>query len=80
MNTEVFLSILAMDSYNRGYGQNVGGLSNTGQIGQASIIKLPNAASVQSAWQSTAFHAIAYSWNGQTVRSYRGTNDSLVVH
>ena len=38
MNRELFLAILAMDSYNRGYGQGITGLSNTGLIGNASIL------------------------------------------
>ena len=39
MNRDLFLSILAMDSYNRGYGQRIGGLP-TGlgtQIGTATF-------------------------------------------
>jgi hypothetical protein len=30
MNRDLFLSILAIDSYNRGYGQGVDGLGNSG--------------------------------------------------
>ena len=33
MNRDVFLSILAIDSYDRGYNQGVKGLSNSGDIG-----------------------------------------------
>ena len=32
MNRDLFLAILSMDSYNRGYGQGITGLSNTGLI------------------------------------------------
>ena len=35
MNRELFLSILALDSYNRGYGFNVSELSESGNLGQA---------------------------------------------
>ena len=38
MNRDLFLAILSMDSYNRGYGQGITGLSNTGLIGNASIL------------------------------------------
>ena len=38
MDREVFLSLLALDAYNRGYGANVGGLSEASQIGNASLI------------------------------------------
>ncbi len=37
MNSDVFLSILAMDSYNRGYGSGLSGLPQTGTIGSATI-------------------------------------------
>ena len=76
MDRDVFLSLLALDSYNRGYGQNVGGLGielNVTKVGNATIttdsrIKLGSDA------EAAGFYAIAYTWNGQTVISYRGTN------
>lgn len=37
MNQDVFRSILAMDSYNRGFGPGVDGLTKSGRIGNASI-------------------------------------------
>jgi hypothetical protein len=41
ISSELFLAILAMDSYNRGYNAGLGGpvdgLGKTGQIGNASI-------------------------------------------
>jgi hypothetical protein len=72
LNYNVFTAILAMDSYNRGYGVNVEGLPITGQIGTATILEteLP-AGSVEA-----GFYASAYEWNGQNVISYRGTNFS----
>ncbi|MEO5707983.1 MAG: hypothetical protein ABIT10_02650 [Alteraurantiacibacter sp.] len=69
----MFLSLLALDSYNRRYGQNVGGLSNVGQIGTATILT-DSVVSLGFATQDSGFYAIAYQWNGQTVISYRGTN------
>jgi hypothetical protein len=72
MNRDVFLSILAMDSYNRGYGANVGRLSQSGSIGTATIgINADDPAGVA---QAVGFYAVAYDWNGQKVISYRGTN------
>jgi len=35
MYTDLFNAILAMDSYNRGYNQGLLGLSDTGEIGDA---------------------------------------------
>lgn len=72
MQIDVFVSILALDSYNRGYGANVNGLTESGKLGTAIIRRFsPNQ---QSGWQSAGFYAIAYDWNGETVISYRGTN------
>lgn len=83
INREVFLSLLAMDSYNRGPGALVGGLSESGQIGQSSLITTQSifgesAESVLQSWQAAGFYALAYEWdnNGieETVISFRGTN------
>ena len=73
MNPDVFLSLLALDSYNRGYGQNVGGLTNSGMIGNATILRQSNITENPDEVQA-GFYAIAYQWQGQTVISYRGTN------
>ena len=79
MNREVFLSLLALDAYNHGYGQTVllnQGDSTTGQdevgkfLGSAQIIEQR----INSESQVAGFYAIAYDWNGETVISYRGTN------
>ena len=75
MNRDVFLSLLALDSYNRGYGQNVGGLPSTGKIGQATIKRQSNIAQ-NSDEVNAGFYAIAYEWNGETIISNRGTNFS----
>jgi hypothetical protein len=73
MNREVMLSLLALDSYNRGYGQSVGGLSNSGMIGTVTIRRQSNITE-NSAEVAAGFYAIAYEWNNETVISYRGTN------
>jgi hypothetical protein len=65
--TDLFLAILALDAYNRGY--NPGMLlpdGSTTQIGDATILDT-------SADQSVSFYAVAYSWLGETIISYRGT-------
>jgi hypothetical protein len=72
MNTDVMRAILAMDSYNRGYGQGVNGLSDTGALGQANLITIPD--DKKTGWVAAGFYASAYNWNGRTVISYRGTN------
>lgn len=77
ISNDLFLAILAMDAYNRGYGAGMGdpntGLPGT-QIGNATIrfdIDLPAGA------QPASFYAQSYTWNGQTVISYRGTDQAL---
>lgn len=75
---DLFLSILAMDSYNRGYGQHIIMPTVFGQtmLGNATIQSDANdQAGVASA---AGFYAVAYDWNDEKVISYRGTNpDSL---
>jgi hypothetical protein len=80
MNRDLFLAILAMDSYNRGYGQGVSGLANSGHIGNATITRQSNIIS-DSTEVAAGFYAIAYTVtgvdgiaDGSTVISYRGTN------
>jgi RTX calcium-binding nonapeptide repeat (4 copies) len=79
MNRDLFLAILSMDSYNRGYGVNISGLNESGKIGNASIraFKIGE----KEGWESAGFYAIAYELpvgyiDGLTgtVISYRGTN------
>jgi hypothetical protein len=87
MDRDVFLAILAMDSYNRGYGSGIAGLSDgTGiQLGNATISghssSEPNSDEV-----SASFYAIAYEWTyeqpdhqmvTETIISYRGTDDII---
>jgi hypothetical protein len=75
-----------MDSYNRGYGAGISdggendpdGLGMEGSIGNATIKTLDELGISQAdyaAWQAAGFYAVAYEWNGQTVISYRGTDE-----
>jgi hypothetical protein len=86
MNRELFLAILSMDSYNRGYGQGV--LFNTGDstsgqneagrtIGNATVIDVP----LPAGSSASGFYGIAYDVSGAgvagltgTVISYRGSD------
>jgi hypothetical protein len=69
MNGDLFLSILALDSYNRGYnaGTNVTGE----QVGTAQI----TSQGFSDDWQNIGFYATAYSFGGETIISYRGTDN-----
>ena len=82
MNKDVFLAILSVDSYNRGYNQGVKGLSDTGGIGTATIIRQSNIAD-GSTEVAAGFYALAYTVtgvvgieDGTTVIAYRGTDPS----
>jgi hypothetical protein len=79
MNRDLFLAILSMDSYNRGYGQGIRNLADSGQIGGASILTFPN--SVRAGWEAAGFYALAYTVSGvsgiadgTTVIAFRGTD------
>jgi Ca2+-binding RTX toxin-like protein len=79
MNPNVFRAILAMDSYNRGYAPSVridlSGTSPIGRwIGTAEIINDSTNAIALATTRRVGFYASAYSWNGETIISYRGTN------
>lgn len=74
VSNDLFLSILAMDTYNRGYNAGVKGLKDTPDtyIGTARIAsdttKDPDAF-------DAGFYAIAYEFSGQTVLAFRGTDN-----
>jgi hypothetical protein len=78
ISSDLMLAILAMDAYNRGYNAGVGdktvGLGLSGQIGNA-VIKSDVLLPIGS--EAASFFAISYSWNGQTVISYRGTDEKF---
>lgn len=77
MNRDLFLSILAMDSYNRGYGEGLGNLEavpHVTRLGNATIIQQSDTDSGDPGVDA-GFYAIAYDWNGETVISYRGTDN-----
>lgn len=80
VSQDIFQAILAMDSYNRGYGQGIlldAGDSLTGQnevgrqIGTATVIS----SDISQNAQSDSFYAVAYDWNGEKIISFRGTDN-----
>jgi hypothetical protein len=75
MNQNVYSALLAMDSFNRGYGANVN-ITGT-SIGLIDVISRESLGVTDAQyadWQTTGFFASAYEWNGQNIISYRGTN------
>lgn len=85
MNSDLFLAILAMDAYNRGYGAGIK-VGGTG-IGFANIRALESLGiddPKYAAWQAAGFYAIAYDVSAagiaglsDTVISYRGTDNPI---
>lgn len=77
---DVFLAILAMDTYHRGghagLGENSGLLETVGtQIGTASIARTTESdPEEKAAAQAVGFYAIEYNWNDKNVYAYRGTD------
>ena len=82
MDSTLFKAILAMDSYNRGYNAGIkfGNLTGNNSI-DAPGTKIGNAivyrANGDPEAQSIGFYGIAYSYNGETVISYRGTDEEI---
>ncbi|MDJ0979955.1 MAG: hypothetical protein QNI87_15625 [Erythrobacter sp.] len=83
MNREVFVSLLALDAYNRGYDRGVfanGSSTDENEAGR----KMGNAtilnADLPAGSKEAGFYAIAYEWRDpedgelKTVISYRGTD------
>lgn len=80
LSRELYLAILAMDSYNREYDQHVSLTGN--QIGEVEIIDRTGLDALRvdySEWQSSGFYAIEYNTSGTSIGdpvtiSFRGTN------
>lgn len=87
ISKELYLALLSMDAYNRGYGAGItdggdndpDGLGESGQIGSASIVNplsVGRGQAAYDAWQTAGFYAVAYDdpTHG-TIISYRGTDN-----
>jgi hypothetical protein len=68
ISNDLFMAILAMDSYNRGYDPGIS-ISGT-SIGNATL-RLQSDVQANSAERAAGFFAQSYTWNGTTVISYR---------
>ncbi len=79
VSPELMYAILAMDSYNRGYDEGITGLGGLGsQIGTATILNdSENSTATKDEAQAAGFYAVEYLWNGETVISYRGTDQNF---
>jgi Protein of unknown function (DUF2974) len=89
MNRDLFLAILSMDSYNRGYGQGLNGLASFGRVGTATITtdSLILGGSQQDRLDArSGFYALAYTVSGvsgiadgTTVIAFRGTDVAVTA-
>ena len=78
ISKDLFLSILSMDAYNRGYDAGIAGLGGEGsQIGNATIGRDAEQRLSPGTAQAAGFYASAYTLNGETIISYRGTDRYL---
>ena len=76
MTTELYMALLSMDSYNRGYGQRLNVVAAGGsitQIGNATI----GTDALPAGAVSAGFFAQSYTLNGQKIIAYRGTDDQF---
>lgn len=70
MSPDLFMAILAMDSYNRGYNAGINLSPSATHIGSARIDS-------SLADTNASFFAQAYNWNARTIISYRGTDQAF---
>ena len=76
MNDIIWKALLAMDAYNRGYGEGITLPAEEGvtQIGNAIIFDQSDV-DENTDGVNIGFYALAYTYNGQTIISYRGTDN-----
>lgn len=83
LNADLMSAILAMDSYNRGYDQNIilkdDGFSVGNKIGNFTLTTESDVLNGSSG-VNIGFYAAAYTYNNDTIISYRGTNDQFSVN
>ena len=75
LHPELFNAILSMDAYNRSYDENI--ILNGSPVGDANIITDSSVLLDENNQRSDddiGFYAFAYSYKGETIISYRGTD------
>lgn len=72
ISKDLYLSILALDAYNRGYGPGFAGLGGAGTgVGSATILNI----ALPQGYQAAGFYAVVYNTPFGAVISYRGTDN-----
>ena len=85
LSKDLFLSILAMDSYNRGYDKGLRGLGGLGSFVGSAKIALQSDIAERTDGVAADFYALSYEIGSdgpeglaaKTVISYRGTNSAI---
>jgi trimeric autotransporter adhesin len=81
MNNDLFKAILSMDAYNRGYNAEVNlGTNLSGNPDGSGPFSIGNAtffadSGILAESKANSFYAIAYTWNGKKIISYRGSDN-----
>ena len=78
---DLIYAILAMDSYNRGYGSGINGLAQSAgtKVGIWNITKNTDDSQVQGPAFTAGFYALAYQNAADVVISYRGTDNKGIM-
>lgn len=82
MPPELFMSILSMDSFNRGYDAGIVGLGESGQIGNATIVTRADSGISNEQyldWQSAGFYASAYTLTAPMENLSAGPSSSPIA-
>lgn len=74
ISANLFKSLLAMDAYNHGYNEGIIVPGDQSQLGTATFLDQSDTQSGYPGYDA-GFYAIAYNWNGETIISYRGTDE-----
>lgn len=73
ISSDLYLAVFAMDAYNQGYSPGINGVGH--QIGTAILDTDSSQVLGDGIDKAHGFYAVSYSWNGQRIISYRGTDD-----
>lgn len=84
---DLFLAILAMDSYHRGYNRGLVGdasviasMIGDATVGVGSAVSEDDNSSIATAAKAIGFFAQSYDWNGETIIAYRGTDNGVFTY
>jgi hypothetical protein len=79
MKKELMMAVLAMDAYNRGYdpGLVIDNNLQTRGVGSATFDRESDV-NIGTLGRSESFYAVSYTWNGEKIISFRGTDNNAI--